>query len=159
MGIYVERWFQTLMFTDNDIKYSAIFLEWLSKSIRENEIKSVVQIGLGNGYLSLLFLQRAKHMGLKYLGVGSIKDISELVSIDDISSFFQTETINNVETVGKVAMFLVFGGPSMVVCEEMQYGPLFYFPLLKPGDVMITYGQADLPGQNDITDGWKYYIK
>ena len=138
-------------------KYSTEFLQWIFNSIEENSIKNIVQIGLDDGYLSSLFLSRVKYNDLNYLGIGQRNDIPEQITKEE--NFFFVDGINNVETVAKVANFVISNGLCIVICEEMQYGPLFYFPLLKPGDVMVTHGKANLPGQNDVTDEWKYYIK
>lgn len=144
-------------------KYHWNFLHWLFASMDENGIKSIIQIGLDNGYLASLLLMRTAFTDFSYLGVGSPIGLPVVMSYDR-NNFFFTDKINNVETVSKVAMFLISNGPSIVICEEMTFGPLFYFPLLKPGDVMVTEGTASgivMSNVNDIyqIDKWKYYIK
>lgn len=139
---------------DNN-KYSLEFINWLFEGLTENKIKRVLQVGLDNGYLSSLLLARTFFSDFQYLGIGNVMGLQIPMQFDR-ENFFLTDDIMRVEAFTRAAYFIVSGGPCVMVVEDMQ-GPLFYWPLLKPQDVMITYGTV--PDAESVVPDWYYKTK
>lgn len=140
-------------------KYSPEFINWLFQEIERENINNVVQLGLDNGYLSSLFVARNVFSPFKYLGVGKGDGLPALMKLET-DNFLLVDGINRVEVVSRVAYFIMGNPKSILLVEEMQWGPLFYWPLLKPTDIMITENKANILQQpNSNFENWHVYIK
>lgn len=140
-------------------RYSTAFIEGLFRVIEDFLIGGAVHIGLDNGYLGSLFISRSEFSYFNYLGVGRKEGLHFVLHEYPSFSFME---YNTVEAVQKIIEFVMKQTRNIVVvCEEVEYGPILYWPLGRTGDIFITPRDIPLFSRESflVVDNWHFYRK